>query len=160
MSKPRMLRVTLLPIVGFLLLGVYAGACGSAGSQSNATSNGSPTGHVSAGSDAPSGAGSDATTVPVGTADEGGLSTDDGGLSSDDGGLASDDGGVSSADGGLASDDGAIAVCVSPGASSTASASGYLGDWTPGDYPSDFTDAGDYLRATRGTSSSSCRTVT
>ena len=135
-------------MVAFLLLGAYAGACGSAGS--NATSNGSPTGGVSAGSDAASSAGSDATTA-VGTTDEGGLPTDDGGISSEDGGLPSSDGGVSSDDGGLSSDGGvssdggAVAVCVSPGASSTASAPGFLGDWTPGDYPSDFTDGGDYL---------------
>jgi len=144
--------LTVRATVGFLLLGVYAGACGSAGSHNNndATSNGSPTGRISSGSDAASTAGSDATTVPVGTADEGGLATDDGGLPSEDGGLSSDDGGVSgdgglASDGGLAFDDGGVAICVTPDAGSTASASGYLGDWTPGDYPSDFSDAGDYL---------------
>jgi polyhydroxybutyrate depolymerase len=138
-------------IVGLLLLGAYAGACGSAGSRSNATPNGSPMGRVSTGSDAQSSAGSDATTIPVDASDEGGLATDDGGVSSDDGGLPSGDGGISSADsgvasdGGIASDDGAVAICVSPDAGSTASAPGYLGDWTSGDYPSDFIDAGDYL---------------
>jgi polyhydroxybutyrate depolymerase len=34
--------------------------------------------------------------------------------------------------------------CV-PGASDTANQPGYLGDWTPGDYPSGFADAGSYL---------------
>ena len=33
-------------------------------------------------------------------------------------------------------------------ASSTASLAGYLGDWSAGDYPSDFVDAGDYLTIT------------
>jgi polyhydroxybutyrate depolymerase len=133
------------------MLGLYAGACGTAGSHSDATSNGAPTGHVSPGLDAASTAAGDATTGSVGTADDGGISTLDAGESSEGGGLPSDEGDDSSADGGLSSDggpssdDGAVAVCVSPGASSTASASGYLGDWTAGDYPSDFNDAGDYL---------------
>ncbi len=152
-SQPRLrwvrslVGVLLLP--GVLLLSVDIAACGSTGAASSAGSNESPAGssggHISSSSSGAgaNNAGPDATTVIATAGDEGGSSTDDGGAPSDDGGLASGDGGPSPGDAEPSSEGGV--TCPTPGMSSTASAQGYLGDWAPGDYPSDFVDAGDYL---------------
>jgi polyhydroxybutyrate depolymerase len=122
-----------------------SGGAGSGG----ASSGGASSGGASSGGASSSGASSSGAIGPE--SDGGGNGeADDGG--SDD--AAESDAGGSDAGGGGGPDATTDAGSAPPSTdassctgspSSTASATGYLGDWSAGDYPSDFVDAGDYL---------------
>ena len=111
-------------------------ACGSTDTQAAGPpgSSGSSPGPTGSSSGSPSATDS---KVDSGTAD-----SPDGGADATCCAAASDANanGGDSLDGG----DSAAPLCVMD-SKSTASQPGYVGDWTPGDYPSDFADAGTYL---------------
>jgi polyhydroxybutyrate depolymerase len=121
--------------LAWLLVALLVVACGSAargGANGDGTGNGHggdeggtlpPTGDDAASSDATSTGDDDSDTAEAGSS-----ATGDADSAGDDGALA---------------DRSDASSCVAP-ASSTASQPGYVGDWTAGDYPSDFS-GGNYL---------------